>query len=365
MGIDAVPFPVEVAPLAAYRVVDLVIEWLNRHQEEFRFHQPPAASLAITNELREGTPGASDELWELLRRHRQNVRRHQPYIIAVMETPLRSSKGGHQLGAAYHLDDGLAAVSMHDWLPESRLKQDKQRNVGSGILAYYLVRLTIRLLGPDLREPDQEPRCVFYPRQSPQQLLRDVWDLTLCDRCIGAIAQIVSEPAARALKQLLGALKPEAFQPARRVWIACSTRGSNVVGQLHQELGNREAAGYQLEPQNVEQIYSPSMYQLESAAKSVQQQDYAVLVLTEDERAQAESSANGKPFDDVFLLGYFMGALSRHRTFMLHEANHEPPLPAHVEGIRRVMYTRRSDGSLSLVGAAVEIKNAIELDLKR
>jgi predicted nucleotide-binding protein len=369
----AVPFPIEVAPLEASRSVDAAIAWLNGRQDEFQFHLAPD-SRALTEELMNRWPDTPEGVWAALRALRQSVRGHQPYTIAVMKTPLSSGGGEARLGAAYAVDEGLAVVSLDGWeAAGSKLgRPDQREHLQQAVVVYYLVRLTVRLLCGELREHADRPGCVFHTWSDQEALAQAVWDLTLCDSCQQEIAQVIAESAFAALKRLLESISPEALQPTMRVWIACSEKGREVADAFYTELEQRRADGYRLEPDYLESIFAPTALALESAARAVKAWDHAVLVLTADElqgpqeRDGSPSEATGRPTSDaVFSLGFFMGTLGLHRTFMVHDEEQVPDLPSYVEGITKISYRRRQGGGVSVVTASQRIAKAIEQNLRQ
>ena len=369
----AVPFPIEVAPLEASRSVDAAIAWLNGRQDEFQFHLAPD-SRALTEELMKRWPDTPEDVWAALRALRTSVRGHQPYTIAVMKTPLSSSGGGAPLGAAYAVDEGLAVVSLAGWEAAGRevRKPDQQEQFQQAVVVYYLVRLVIRLLCEKLQEHSDHPECVFHTWSDQEKLAQAIWGLTLCGSCKEEIARVMAPSAFAALQHLLESLRPEALQPAMRVWIAYSEKGREVAEVFYADLDKRWADGYRLEPKFLEQISSLSTSDLESATRAVKAGDHAVLVLTADELQEPQASdgsrsaATGRPSPDaIFSLGFFMGTLGSHRTFMAHDEDQVPDLPQYVAGINKASYQRRLDGDISVVSASRSIIKAIQENLRQ
>jgi len=77
-------------------------------------------------------------------------------------------------------------------------------------------------------------------------------------------------------------------------------------------------------------VFGLSEGTLESLAATLDDFDFAVLVLTPDDLSISRGSSLPAPHDNVlFELGLFMGALGRQRTYILYDRTAELKLPSY------------------------------------
>lgn len=104
-------------------------------------------------------------------------------------------------------------------------------------------------------------------------------------------------------------------------------------------------------------FFPPGNTVIQSLMDSLSRFDFAVLVLTPDDKVESRGSETFGPRDNVvFELGLFMGHLGKERTFLLYQAGANVKLPSDLAGLTVVRYNwPRSDLShRSAVGSACD-----------
>ena len=102
---------------------------------------------------------------------------------------------------------------------------------------------------------------------------------------------------------------------------------------------------------------------LESLVNSLDDFDYAALILTPDDLLESRGAKSQSPRDNVlFELGLFMGSLGRQRTFIVYEKTSKIKLPSDLAGVSAATYTIHSSGRLesSLGTTATRLENQME-----
>lgn len=101
-------------------------------------------------------------------------------------------------------------------------------------------------------------------------------------------------------------------------------------------------------------IFGLSQGTLESLVNSLDDFDFAALVLTPDDLLTSRNESSFTPRDNVlFELGLFMGALGRKRTFIVYDRSATLKLPSDLAGVTAAPFEPHSSGNLqSALGAA-------------
>jgi CRP/FNR family cyclic AMP-dependent transcriptional regulator len=95
-------------------------------------------------------------------------------------------------------------------------------------------------------------------------------------------------------------------------------------------------------------VFGASRFPLESLEAQLAASDFAVLIATPDDVVASRGSTDSAPRDNIiFELGLFMGALTRHRTFILRQRGIDLKLPTDLLGLTPLDYN--ADGALPLV----------------
>ena len=86
-------------------------------------------------------------------------------------------------------------------------------------------------------------------------------------------------------------------------------------------------------------VFKASTFPMESLERELPKVDFAVLVLSPDDTLVSRGTAGAAPRDNLLLeLGLFMGALGRHRTFILCPRGQDLKIPSDVWGIIPLQY---------------------------
>ena len=109
-------------------------------------------------------------------------------------------------------------------------------------------------------------------------------------------------------------------------------------------------------------IFDAGSFPLESLERDLDKVDFAVLVLSPDDIVISRDSESDAPRDNiVFELGFFMGALSRSRTFLLVPRGVDFKLPTDLMGITPLAYRPElePDTAAAVAGACNELRKLI------
>jgi CRP/FNR family transcriptional regulator, cyclic AMP receptor protein len=95
-------------------------------------------------------------------------------------------------------------------------------------------------------------------------------------------------------------------------------------------------------------VFGASEATIESLEKQLRTCDFAILILTADDKLRVRRKNQTAPRDNVvFELGLFMGAIGRHRTFMVVEDRKGLRVPADLHGITYLPIETKDKGCLS------------------
>jgi predicted nucleotide-binding protein len=87
-------------------------------------------------------------------------------------------------------------------------------------------------------------------------------------------------------------------------------------------------------------VFGASRFPLEDLETQLAASDFAVLVATADDVVTSRGRSDDAPRDNiVFELGLFMGALTRHRTFVLRPRGLDMKLPTDLLGLTPLDYS--------------------------
>lgn len=154
-------------------------------------------------------------------------------------------------------------------------------------------------------------------------------------RAVPASTASTSAPKRRAGPALPGLSKPTLF-------IGSSSEGLQIAKKL------QEGLDYTVEATIWHQgAFGLSTGSLESLVAATEKYAFAVLVLTPDDVTTKRDATKNSPRDNVlFELGLFMGALGRHRTFIVYCRDNEIELPSDLAGVTAATFAERVDGNL-------------------
>lgn len=102
---------------------------------------------------------------------------------------------------------------------------------------------------------------------------------------------------------------------------------------------------------------------LESLASACKHSDFAAFILTLGDVVTQEGGLKQASRDNVlFEIGFFMGGLGRHRTFIVFCQDDESALPPHFRGVTLATFRKSVDKSMTaaISPVAIKIRDAIE-----
>ena len=146
--------------------------------------------------------------------------------------------------------------------------------------------------------------------------------------------------------------------PRPRVFIASSVEGLPIAEAIALDL--QFVADVTIWDQGV---FPLSAGTLPALAAVADQSDFAIVVLTADDRTTKRGQTSPVPRDNVlFELGFFMGRLGVDRTYMVTSRDHPPTLPTDLAGITPATFAERADGNLAAaIGpASTQIRHAMQ-----
>lgn len=140
------------------------------------------------------------------------------------------------------------------------------------------------------------------------------------------------------------------------IFIGSSKEGQKIADEFKVELSVKLKENGRRVEVNVwhENTFSPSQSNLESLIDEAQKSDFAVFVLTSDDKIVIREDEMMAPRDNVvFELGLFMGCIGRDRTYALILEEHlkEIRIPTDLNGITQLVYSeieqQNSDNTIS------------------
>ena len=140
------------------------------------------------------------------------------------------------------------------------------------------------------------------------------------------------------------------------VFVGSSTEGLGLARVIREAL-KREAAVRLWTDEEVFPLGRPTLTSLlEEAARA----DFAVLVLTPDDRVRRRGRERWTPRDNlIFEAGLFAGALGPERTFLVHPKELREALPSDLAGITTAEYPGGATTGRELRGALARIRRRL------
>jgi pimeloyl-ACP methyl ester carboxylesterase len=179
-----------------YSEVEPVIERLNASQSEFKFVIPPAR-------LRDnGLPFRqkdyhTNEVFGFLRRYRLDAKGHRPFLIAIVNTALRSDVLKNLFGS-HEATEGLAVTTLADHL---RFAQSTD-----AYLCYYFIRYSLSFVAPSLKTHDETRSCFFDKKIFKPDLTKSMLSGDLCDACLKALQAQFNPEIYEAIHRMIATL---------------------------------------------------------------------------------------------------------------------------------------------------------------
>lgn len=122
-----------------------------------------------------------------------------------------------------------------------------------------------------------------------------------------------------------------------QIFIGSSSESMTIAGEIKNQLSKKlpkTRVWYQ-------GVFEASETFIESLESETRRSDFALLILSPDDKVFSRSKASKAPRDNViFELGLFMGAIGRKRTFLVSPHGEKLKLPSDLDGITRIQYTK-------------------------
>ncbi len=148
------------------------------------------------------------------------------------------------------------------------------------------------------------------------------------------------------------------MNPRPVLFVGCSTEALEIGREIQTALDHDPIV---VKPWT-DGIFDAGSFPLESLERELPRVDFAVLVLSPDDIVISRDSASDAPRDNiVFELGYFMGSLTRSRTFLLVPRGIDFKLPTDLIGIIPLSYRPElgPDTAAAVAGACNELRRLI------
>ncbi|WP_437939183.1 phosphorylase family protein [Sorangium sp. So ce341] len=196
-------FNIELLSIGAdrYSDVERAAVALNATQREFQFNLPPprlrdAGIPFIQREY------VSQAVFGWLREYRKTAKGHRPYLIGVIDAPLRSAELRNLFGS-HEAKDGVAVISLHD-------ASHFAPNLTS-YLRYYLVRFALSFVAPTLRTHKDTRACFFDRKLYKPDLSKSIASGAICDECRVKILKYFNEEIHQATIAMITEVKVAAM----------------------------------------------------------------------------------------------------------------------------------------------------------
>jgi hypothetical protein len=144
------------------------------------------------------------------------------------------------------------------------------------------------------------------------------------------------------------------------VFIASSTEGLDVVRSVHKLLERALRGTVEVKPWP--EAFKLTKVYIESLERLLDMSDFAVMVLTPDDRTRSREAETASPRDNVvFELGLFFGRLGRERCFIIKRRDLDLKLPSDLLGIEPANFSMSPgqdletalDSACALIGEAI------------
>lgn len=130
------------------------------------------------------------------------------------------------------------------------------------------------------------------------------------------------------------------------------------IGSSSEGLEIAQAIQYQLQNDAIVKIWNEGIFNLshgilESLINSLDNYDFAILILRGDDKVLSKGTTYNATRDNVLLeLGLFLGHIGRSRTFMVFDKNNSPAIISDLSGITFATYDSNSNDLITSVGPA-------------
>lgn len=143
--------------------------------------------------------------------------------------------------------------------------------------------------------------------------------------------------------------------PIPRVFMGSSSEGLKTLNKLREWIKGADVHPWK------EDVFQPNRSALESLIEEAKKCDFAILILTPDDKVISRGSKDSAPRDNMlFELGLFMGEIGRDRTYLI-TPEVDMKLPTDLAGITRKIIHTTKDSKSRLKDVAVEINQDIQM----
>jgi predicted nucleotide-binding protein len=150
--------------------------------------------------------------------------------------------------------------------------------------------------------------------------------------------------------------------PRPVVFLGSSSESRLIVTAMAAEFKDDDVL---IRPWSKPGIFEASSYPIETLENEVRKADYAILVVSPDDKVFSRKQLSPAPRDNiVFELGLFMGSLTRKRTFLLQPKGTKLKIPSDLLALTALRYDIGSALTLRrrLLPACNELRQIIERD---
>jgi len=213
------PYTIEVISLGQdlYPAIEKAIQAINAVQREFSFTIPG-------NRLKtEGFPFQrkeyhTQEVFDFLRNYRAQAKGHRPYLLAVLNAPLKSEKLQNLFGS-HEAEEGLAVISLFDC---TRFADSEHK-----FLCYYFIRYSLSFIAPQLKVHRDTRSCFFDAKLNKFDLQKSLRTGELCDECMSILQKNFNPEIYEAILRMTNVLLAG---PAANVPLALVMKGGGIKG---------------------------------------------------------------------------------------------------------------------------------------
>jgi nucleoside phosphorylase len=195
------PYHFEILSLGGdfYKEICEAAQILNAVQEEFHFAAAPPP-LRREGLLWVQRDYLTTDIWAFLRDYRAKAKGHRPYIIAVIDRTLSSTKWTNLFGS--HLaKEGFAVITLRD----HHFYADSHRP----FLCYYFIRYALSFIAPSLKSHNETRDCFFDFKVKKHDLEKSMASGSICEACTQELAANLNPEMQAALQKMIGVMKAQ------------------------------------------------------------------------------------------------------------------------------------------------------------